>query len=185
VTREESGRGENVLIIGASGGAGSFAVQIAKALGAEVSGVCSTAKVDMVRSLGADAVLDHTRTDFAEGGRRYDVVLDVGGNARLSPSPARPRPAGTAGHRRGRETEGRLLGGSSRQVRAQLLSPFVSQTLRTFPASENAADLIGVCCIQRDGGKRRVWRSAGHIASASSVNAVASRSGGGTSVASS
>ena len=70
--------GEKVLIIGASGGVGSFAVQIAKAFGAEVTGVCGTAKVDLVRSLGADAVLDYTRTDFADGGPRFDVILDMG-----------------------------------------------------------------------------------------------------------
>jgi NADPH:quinone reductase-like Zn-dependent oxidoreductase len=135
--------GEKVLVIGASGGVGSFAVQIAKAFGAEVSGVCSTAKVDLVRSLGADAVLDYTRTDFADGGARYDVIIDVGGNASLS----RLRHALTPRGRQiivGGETGGRFLGGSSRQVRAQLLSPFVSQKLRTFVASENAAGLIAL-----------------------------------------
>ena len=103
--------GEKVLIIGASGGVGSFAVQIAKAFGAEVTGVCSTAKVDMVRALGADHVIDYTREDFADGGRRYDVILDIGGNARLS----RLRRALTPRGRLvivGGETDGRLLGGS-------------------------------------------------------------------------
>jgi NADPH:quinone reductase-like Zn-dependent oxidoreductase len=135
--------GEKVLVIGASGGVGSFAVQIAKASGAEVTGVCSTAKVAMVRSLGADVVLDYTRTDFADGGSRYDVILDAGGNARLS----RLRRALTPRGRLvivGGETDGRLLGGSSRQVRAQLLSPFVGQKLGTFVASENAAGLIAL-----------------------------------------
>ena len=132
-----------MLIIGASGGVGSFAVQIAKAFGAEVTGVCSTAKVDMVRALGADAVIDYTRADFADGGPRYDVILDIGGNARLS----RLRRALTPRGRLvivGGETDGRLLGGSSRQIRAQLLSPFVGQKLGTFVASENAADLIAL-----------------------------------------
>jgi NADPH:quinone reductase-like Zn-dependent oxidoreductase len=135
--------GERVLIIGASGGVGSFAVQIAKAFGAEVTGVCSTRKVGMVRALGADAVIDYSRADFADRGSRYDVILDIGGNARLS----RLRRALT---RRGRliivggETDGRLLGGSSRQIRAQLLSPFVSQKLGTFVASENGADLTAL-----------------------------------------
>jgi NADPH:quinone reductase-like Zn-dependent oxidoreductase len=135
--------GEKVLIIGASGGVGSFAVQIAKAFGAEVTGVCGTAKVDLVRSLGADAVLDYTRTDFADGGSRYDVILDMGGNARLS----RLRRALTPRGRLiivGGETDGRLLGGSSRQIRAQLLSPFIGQKLCTFVASENATDLIAL-----------------------------------------
>ena len=132
--------GEKVLIIGASGGVGSFAVQIAKAFGAEVTGVCSTGKVDMVRALGADAVLDYTREDFAAGGSRYEVILDIGGNARLS----RLRRALTPRGRLvivGGETDGRLLGGTSRQIRAQLLSPFIGQKLGTFVASENAADL--------------------------------------------
>jgi NADPH:quinone reductase-like Zn-dependent oxidoreductase len=132
--------GEKVLIIGASGGVGSFAVQIAKAFGAEVTGVCSTSKADLVRALGADHVLDHTRHDFADGGPRFDVILDIGGNATLSHL-RRALPA----HGRliivGGETDGRLLGGSGRQIRAKLLSPFISQQLRTFIATENAADL--------------------------------------------
>jgi len=132
--------GEKVLVIGASGGVGSFAVQIAKAFGAEVTAVCGTTKVDMVHALGADSVIDYTREDFADGGPRYDVILDIGGNARLS----RLRRALTPRGRLvivGGETDGRLLGGSSRQVRAQLLSPFVGQKLGTFVASENATDL--------------------------------------------
>ncbi|MDT7616678.1 MAG: hypothetical protein QOF00_4125 [Pseudonocardiales bacterium] len=132
--------GEKVLIIGASGGVGSFAVQIAKAYGAEVTGVCSTAKLDLVRSLGADTVLDYTREDFADGGPRYDVVIDIGGNAPLSRLRRALIPRGRLVIVGG-ETDGRLLGGSSRQVRAQLLSPFVGQKLGTFVASENAADL--------------------------------------------
>jgi NADPH:quinone reductase-like Zn-dependent oxidoreductase len=132
-----------VLITGASGGVGSFAVQIAKTLGAEVTGVARTAKVSMVRDLGADHVFDYTREDFADGRHRYDVILDIGGNARLS----RLRRALTPHGRLiivGGETDGRLLGGSSRQVRAQLLSPFVGQHLGTFIARENADDLAAL-----------------------------------------
>jgi NADPH:quinone reductase-like Zn-dependent oxidoreductase len=76
--------GQKVLVIGASGGVGTYAVQIAKAFGAHVTGVCSTAKVDMVRSIGADHVIDYTRDDFAEGDQRYDLILDIGGNSSLS-----------------------------------------------------------------------------------------------------
>jgi NADPH:quinone reductase-like Zn-dependent oxidoreductase len=137
------GTGDTVLIIGASGGVGSFAVQIAKAFGAEVTGVASTAKLDMVRALGADSVLDHTREDFADGRRRYDVVLDIGGNARLSQLRRALTPRGRLVIVGG-ETDGRLLGGSSRQVRAQLLSPFIGQQLGTFIARENADDLTAL-----------------------------------------
>src|SRR4051795_4787030 len=135
--------GQQVLIVGASGGVGTFAVQIAKALGAEVTGVCSTAKLDAVRALGADHVVDYTTDDFADGERRYDVILDIGGNRRLS----HLRRALT---RRGRliivggETDGRWLGGVDRQLRAVLLSPFVRQKLATFVASENAQDLMAL-----------------------------------------
>jgi NADPH:quinone reductase-like Zn-dependent oxidoreductase len=133
--------GQKVLVVGASGGVGSFAVQIAKAFGAEVTGVCSAAKVDAVRALGADHVIDYTRDDFADGTHRYDVILDIGGNRRL----AHLRRALTPRGRLvivGGETDGRWLGGSDRQIRALMLSPFVGQKLGTFVASENAEDLI-------------------------------------------
>ncbi len=133
--------GQEVLIIGASGGVGTFAVQIAKAFGARVTGVCSTAKVDVVRSLGADHVIDYTREDFAGGQQRYDLVLDIGGNS----TPARLRsvltPKGTLVIVGG-EGGGRWFGGIDRQLRATMLSPFVGQKLGTFIARENHEDLI-------------------------------------------
>jgi NADPH:quinone reductase-like Zn-dependent oxidoreductase len=133
--------GHKVLIIGASGGVGTYAVQLVKAFGAEVTAVCSTTKLDLVRSLGADHVVDYAHEDFAAGGPQYDVILDIGGNASLSRLRAALVPKGTLVIMGG-ETDGRWLGGSDRQIRALLLSPFVSQRLCTFVNSENHEDLI-------------------------------------------
>lgn len=132
--------GQTVLVIGASGGVGSFAVQIAKAFGAEVTGVGSTAKVEMIRALGADHVIDYTRGDITAVGRKYDVVLDIGGNRPLTRLRRTLTTRGTLVIVGG-ETGGRWLGGTDRLLRAPLLSPFVPQTLRTLTNSENAADL--------------------------------------------
>lgn len=132
--------GQRVLILGASGGVGSYAVQIAKALGAEVTGVCSTSKVDLVRALGADHVVDYTREDVTTGESRYDVILDIGGSRRL-------RDLRRALTRRGvlvivgGETDGQWLGGFDRSLRAVLLSPFVPQTLGMLVSTERADDL--------------------------------------------
>ena len=133
--------GQSALIIGASGGVGTYAVQLAKAFGAEVTGVCSTAKVDMVRSIGADHVIDYTQADFAQGERRYDLILDIGGNASLSRLRRALTPKGTLVIAGG-ETGGRWLGGSDRQIRALVLSRFVSQRLGTFISRENHEDMI-------------------------------------------
>lgn len=133
--------GQKVLIIGASGGVGTYAVQLAKAFGAHVTGVCSTTKVDLVRSIGADHVIDYSSDDFADGAQRYDLIVDIGGNSSLS----RLRRALTPHGRlviAGGETDGRWLGGTDRQIRALLLSPFVSQKLGTFVSSENHEDMI-------------------------------------------
>ena len=132
--------GQKVLVIGASGGVGSYAVQIAKALGAEVTGVCSTAKVDLVRALGADHVLDYTRDDFAAGDRRYDLILDIGGNPSVSRLRRALEPTGTVVFVGGEEGGG-LTGGMGRQLRAVVLSLFVRQRLAMCASKERASDL--------------------------------------------
>ena len=132
--------GQKVLVIGASGGVGTFAVQIAKAFGAEVTGVAGTAKLDLVRSLGADHVIDYTRGDITDGGRRYDVILDMGGNRSLRHLRRALTPAGTLVIVGG-ETGGRWMGGYDRGFRALVLSRFVGQHLRMLTNSENAEDL--------------------------------------------
>jgi NADPH:quinone reductase-like Zn-dependent oxidoreductase len=135
--------GQEVLVIGASGGVGTFAVQIAKALGAHVSGVCSTKKVDMVRSIGADHVIDYTQEDFAEGEQRYDLILDIGGNSSLARLRRALASRGTLVITGG-EGGGRWFGGTDRQLRALVLSPFVGQKLGTFVSSENHEDMIAL-----------------------------------------
>ena len=132
--------GQRVLIIGASGGVGSYAVQLAKALGAEVTGVSSTAKLDLVRSLGADHVIDYTRDDFADGAHRYDLILDIAGNPALSRLRRALTPTGTAVIVGG-EQGGRLTGGLDRQFRAKALSLFVRQRMTFFLSRERAGDL--------------------------------------------
>jgi NADPH:quinone reductase-like Zn-dependent oxidoreductase len=112
--------GQRVLVIGASGGVGSYAVQLAKALGAEVTGVASTAKLDLVRSLGADHVVDYTRDDFAGTGERYDLVLDIAGNPTLRRLRRALTRSGTA---------------------VIVLSPFISQRFANFINKEQASDL--------------------------------------------
>lgn len=132
--------GQRVLVIGASGGVGSFAVQIAKAFGAEVTGVCSTSKVDLVRSLGADHVIDYRRETIGAGGERYDVILDIGGNRSLRQLRKALTETGTLVIVGG-EAGGTWFGGMGRSVGASLLSTFVSQTLRMQLPAERASDL--------------------------------------------
>ena len=147
--------GQKVLVIGASGGVGTFAVQIAKAAGAEVTGVSSTAKVDLVRSLGADHVIDYTRDDITAGGHRYDVIIDTGGHRPLSQLRRALTPRGTLVIV-GSEHGGRWLGGSDRQLRALMLAPFTSQRLTTFICSENTQDLQALTELIESGQVRPV-----------------------------
>ena len=132
--------GQKLLIVGASGAVGSFAVQLGKTFGAEVTGVCSTSKIDMVRALGADHVLDYTRDDFADVSQRYDLILDIGGSSSLSRLRRALIRKGTLVIVGG-EGGGRWIG-IGRQIRAHVLSPFVGQKLGTFVAKENAPDLL-------------------------------------------
>jgi NADPH:quinone reductase-like Zn-dependent oxidoreductase len=132
--------GQHVLIIGASGGVGSYAVQLAKAFGAEVTGVASTSKLDLVRALGADHVIDYTHDDFAETGNRYDLIIDIAGNPTLSRLRRALTPTGTAVITGGEEG-GSLSGGMNRQFRALALSLFVSQRLTFFVNKERGSDL--------------------------------------------
>lgn len=127
--------GQKVLIIGASGGVGSYAVQIAKALGAEVTGVCSATKLDLVRSIGADHVIDYARDDFADGDTKYDLVLDIGGNSALSRLRRALTPEGTLVIVGG-EGGGKWIG-MSRQLRALALSPVVGQRLTMLAPKEH------------------------------------------------
>ena len=135
--------GEKVLIIGASGGVGSFAVQIAKAFGAEVTGVASSAKVELVRTLGADHVVNYSQESFTDGETRYDVIVDIGGRTRLSHLRRALTPRGRL-VLVGGMSAGRWLGGLGRQIGAQLLSPFVGQKLGMLMATENADDLAAL-----------------------------------------
>ncbi|KRB36617.1 NAD(P)-dependent alcohol dehydrogenase [Microbacterium sp. Root180] len=132
--------GQSVLVTGASGGVGSFAVQIAKALGAEVTGVCRTRSIELVRSLGADHVVDYTRTDFTRAEKLYDVILD---NVEAQPLRAVRRaltPTGILIPNSGRG--GRWVGPLGRIVTARVLSAFTRQHLRPFASVEKHEDLL-------------------------------------------
>jgi NADPH:quinone reductase-like Zn-dependent oxidoreductase len=132
--------GQRVLVIGASGGVGAYAVQIAKALGAAVTGVASTRSLDTVRALGADHVIDYTQGDITRSGERYDLVIDTAGHRSLSTLRRLLTTTGTAVIV-GAEGGDRFVGGFDRQIRALMLSPFVSQRLRILTSADRGADL--------------------------------------------
>jgi NADPH:quinone reductase-like Zn-dependent oxidoreductase len=132
--------GQRVLITGAGGGIGTFAVQLAKARGASVTGVCGPAKADLVRSIGAGSVIDYTRQEIDHGGTRYDVIIDISGSRPLSLLRRALAPRGTLVVVGGDQYDRPVLTGMSRTLRAPLLSTFTGQRLRAFIARENAAD---------------------------------------------
>jgi len=132
--------GQKVLVNGASGGVGTFAVQIAKALGAEVTGVCSTANVGMVASIGADHVVDYTREDFTRAERRYDLLIDIAGNRSLAETRRVLAPKGALVVVGG-PNKGRWIGPFGRTIRMLLQSPAVSQRMVSFLAHQNRDDL--------------------------------------------
>ena len=141
--------GQAVLINGASGGVGTFAVQIAKTLGADVTGVCSTRNVELVRSLGADHVIDYTREDFTRSGPRYDVILDLAGRHPLSACRGALTRTGTlvlaSGH------GGPVLGPLGRYARALAWSPFVTQRLRVHASNPSRSDLDALTALIKAG----------------------------------
>ena len=147
-----------MLVVGASGGVGTYAVQLAKAFGAEVTGVSSTAKVDLVKSLGADHVIDYTRQDFADGTRRYDLILDIGGSTPVRRLRRALRPRGTLVFVGG-ENSGNLTG-LGRQLRGALISPFLRQRLVLLWRKSAPPTSRGSPASSRTASSSRAWTGA-------------------------
>lgn len=141
--------GHQVLVNGASGGIGSLTVQIAKAHGADVTGVCSTPNLELVRSLGADRVVDYTEEDFTEGPERYDLILDIADRHTLAQRRKVLTPAGTLIPNSGEG--GPWLGSIGRIVKAWVISPFISQKLRPFLSLAKTEDLTALAGMVDDG----------------------------------
>jgi NADPH:quinone reductase-like Zn-dependent oxidoreductase len=148
--RGEIQRGQQVLIIGATGAVGNFAVQLAMAFGAEVTGVCGTAKTDALRALGINHVIDYNKEDFTKGDRRYDLVLETGGNRPLSDLRRVLKPNGIL-VLVGAEGGNRVLGSTGKWIHALLLSAFVRQRLRPLSTSPNQSDLLILKGLIEDG----------------------------------
>ncbi|MBC9824190.1 NAD(P)-dependent alcohol dehydrogenase [Terrabacter sp. MAHUQ-38] len=143
--------GQRVLVTGASGGVGSYAVQLAKAAGAEVTGVASAAKLDLVRTLGADHTLDYTRDDFADGSRKYDLIIDIAGLTKIRRLRRALTPTGTlvlVGGEGGGDWTGGTIG---RQMRARLASLFSGQRLTSVIARERASDYEQLAVLVESG----------------------------------
>jgi NADPH:quinone reductase-like Zn-dependent oxidoreductase len=151
--RDQAGikAGQRVLITGAGGGIGTFAVQLAKARGAHVTAVCGPAKADLVRSIGADEVIDYTREEIDAGGARYDVIIDTAGNRPLAVLRRALAPRGTLVLAGGDRYDRPVVTGMNRQLRATILSMFTGQRLSALLAKENAADLETLAQLAEDG----------------------------------
>ena len=142
--------GEKVLINGASGGVGTFAVQIAKAMGAQVTGVCSTRNVELVRSIGADHVVDYTKADFTEGTERYDLVVDMVGNHSFGKIRGVLEPEGRYVIV-GANSDNRWLGGLGATFKVMAMAPFVKQKAGFFVARLRPEDLAYLAGLMADG----------------------------------
>ena len=143
--------GQKVLINGAAGGVGTFAVQIAKAFGAKVTGVCSTRNVEMVRSIGADTVIDYTRQDFTSNGQHYEVIFDLVANHSFSEHRRALTPKGIYIGVGVLALHGSMIGILTSRITELVLSPFVSQKFMSFIAKLNQKDLTAIGALMEEG----------------------------------